>query len=466
MKKRKKLFWKVFPLTLLMLLLLMILAYALVYCLLPAFYRAYKEQQYQEKITEVIQQVETADTFGEEVACFTEFAQQNQISIALYDGERNVLYDYYQESAIVTDWENEAEQAEISIEVDGVENPEQILLETSYEKKGTIYELEVWIPLQPLSEAKHVIVQIYPVACVICILFSLLFAVLFSLFYVKPIRKISQMTRRMSKLEPDAEIPVTAQDEIGMLSEDINHLYKELKGTIDQLNVEIKKYSDLENRKIEFLRMISHELKNPLAAAMALIDGILYEIPPYHTDQKKYLGECREFLEHAVELVRESLTLSKKEYQETVAACNVVEMVKDIAKEYRVILQFRQIEYIEQLPDELVLYTKKNMFAKALSNIISNAVNYTPEKGNIRIYLQGSEMDGRKLLVIENTCKPISKEVQEQIFKPFYSGNTDNPYSNGLGLYIVSQVFVLLHITYTFVPSDDQSGMKFMIQID
>ena len=53
------------------------------------------------------------------------------------------------------------------------------------------------------------------------------------------------------------------------------------------------------------------------------------------------------------------------------------------------------------------------MFTKAISNIISNAVNYTDEGKEIRVYIKD------KKLIIENDCKPISDEHLAHIFEAF-----------------------------------------------
>ena len=146
--------------------------------------------------------------------------------------------------------------------------------------------------LQPLDEAKDVIINIYPIAVLVCIIFSLAFSYIFSYMFVRPIRKIRKATLEMTKLSPDISITVSSHDEIGQLSRDINMLYQELKGTIDTLKIEIDKYTNSENKKIDFLRTVSHELKNPLASANALIEGIIYDVPPYNQNQKQYLLEC------------------------------------------------------------------------------------------------------------------------------------------------------------------------------
>ena len=111
--------------------------------------------------------------------------------------------------------------------------------------------------------------------------------------------------------------------------------------------------------------------------------------------------------------------------------------------------------------NSLNINTDKSMLKKALSNIISNAVNYTDNGKNINIYFENNS------LIIENECEPISKNHLEHIFDAFYRAEFDrnkNSGGNGLGLYIVQQILTITKLTYSFKPI--KNGMKFEIDFN
>lgn len=460
--KRISIFWKFFVSALLVLVLMILTAYLLLYFLLPEFYGRYKENQCRESLTEVTEKAGAAASLAEETEILREFAVQNGVDLILQDADGNLLYDYYRDSRIVTDIDSSAQkESEISVELKG-DSGESLAVEESYTALGEQRHLIVSVPLQPLNEAKNVIADIYPLACAICVLCALLLAFLLSAVYVRPIRRIGKQTKKMAALEEGALIPAATQDEIGDLSRDINQLYTSLKGTIDALKAEIDKSSDAENRKLDFLRTVSHELKNPLASANALLQAIIYEVPPYDKNQKEYLQECSEMLEKAIRLVRESLTLSKEEYREPEEEFELGEMIGEILRGYQIILQSKQVTCRNSIDGEIRLRTRKNLLEKALSNILSNAVTYTPPGGEIRLYLQPQSPSGQSL-IIENTCRPLTPEDLEKAFQPFHTCHSQAKTSNGLGLYIVSQLFALLHITYQFTAIED--GMRFTIDL-
>ena len=98
---------------------------------------------------------------------------------------------------------------------------------------------------------------------------------------------------------------------------------------------------------------------------------------------------------------------------------------------------------------------------KVISNLLANAVSYTPKGGSIRIYIENQK------LIFENECVPIPQKYLTHIFEPFYRpeyGRSPDTGGNGLGLYIVDTILKTLQIPYTFAAIEDNSGMRFTIE--
>lgn len=460
-------FWKTFISITFILLAITVIAYTLLYALLPHFYKEYKHDQFEEYASQLIENLETADV-SDEYNILTDFANEYFVSIVVREQDKNgkIVYNLTQKSSVAVKDEiidNGKEEIEWNEQIDShTDKNNNLSLNFNYNIKNQLRFLEIDVTLQPLDEAKDVIINIYPIAVLVCIIFSLAFSYIFSYMFVRPIRKIRKATLEMTKLSPDISITVSSHDEIGQLSRDINMLYQELKGTIDTLKIEIDKYTNSENKKIDFLRTVSHELKNPLASANALIEGIIYDVPPYNQNQKQYLLECKTFLEKAIELTKESLNLSRYEYKEEECEKNLKDVVTAVAGDYKVIIKSKQIEYSENIPDSIKIVTKVNLFSKVLANIFSNAANYTNRYGKIEVFIETNN-DSNKL-IIANTCTPLTEDELSKLFIPF-NNNYDNDNSNGLGLYIVKQLLLILHMRYEFVPTKLGDGMKFVIYL-
>ena len=112
--------------------------------------------------------------------------------------------------------------------------------------------------------------------------------------------------------------------------------------------------------------------------------------------------------------------------------------------------------------DDFAVCLPPKMFAKALSNILANAVAYTAPDKAISVYTS------ERKLVIENECEPISAEQLKRIFEPFYRpdyARNRNDGGNGLGLYIVASILDSLNYSYSFFPMTAPAGMRFTINL-
>lgn len=469
MKRRGlNIFWKSCISALLLLLAITVISYALLYSLLPHYYEKYKTEQFQALATELIENIENHSSTISEGRLIRDFAQEHNVSLSLSDSEQNILYDYQVQSSVTIEEDSSImDTSNIAVTESTTESqttPPVLSLSFHYELDGESRNLQIDVPLQPLTEAKSVIINIYPLAVLICIAFSFLLALLFSWQYARPLQTIRKVTHRMVNREPDAQIRIASSDEIGWLAEDINHLYEELNNTINTLKHELDKYSASENRRLDHFRTLSHELKTPLASANALLEGVLYEVPPYDQDKPRYLLECKEYLEKAIEITKDSLNSSKGSMRDTIESCSLKEMMAETTASYRPIIRSKQITYREEIPDQILLKTQRELFSKVLSNIISNAVNYTPTHGTIQVSLERAE-GNKQALIIQNSCKPLSPQELSDIFSITYSGNSVHPMSNGFGLYIINQFLNVLRIPYLFKPTSSGDGMQFVMYV-
>lgn len=137
-----------------------------------------------------------------------------------------------------------------------------------------------------------------------------------------------------------------------------------------------------------------------------------------------------------------------------------IRRLSELCKQYRLIAQANGISFQEAFPETFTITLPPKTFARAFSNILSNAVAYTLPGHSIFV-----RIDGRKLIV-ENECEPISAEHLKHIFEPFYRpdyARNQNDGGNGLGLYIVASILDSLKLSYSLEPIQKPLGMRFTI---
>ena len=316
--------------------------------------------------------------------------------------------------------------------------------------------------LESFTETRDVILKILPYSIFISLLIALIASYIYARKITTPIKEICDVTKKMENLNKEAFCKVETEDEIGILAANVNSLYENLLNTIVSLEEEIKNVSESEKIKVDFLRSASHELKTPLMSMNIMIENMLYDIGKYK-NHYIYLEKCKDIVSELSKMVQEILDTSKLNIinNKNESVLDLGSLVQKNIEPYKLIAKSKKINIKMNLKESFNIKVDEKLFTKAISNIISNAVNYTDEGKEIRIYIKD------KKLIIENDCKPISEEHLEHIFEAFYRVDFDRNKSsggNGLGLYIVQQILKMYNLDYSF--KSILTGMSFEVDFN
>lgn len=301
-----------------------------------------------------------------------------------------------------------------------------------------------------------------PFSMLCCVFVSAIVSYVFSKKISNPILSIAKATNPMKEMLPDAHCTVSSSDEIGYLADNINSLYQKLLITIKNLEEEKKKVSESEKEKINFLRFASHELKTPVTELNVTLENMLLGIGEYNNFDI-YLPKCKEISEQLGLMIRDILNTSNLQVfnvLENPEPVDLGEFTLMVCEPYLSTIKSKGIDFnFEQEHSEQILIPPKLM-QKAVSNIISNAVNYTDKNKVVTVKVISN------VLIIQNECEPIPEEQLEKVFQPFYRldfSHSQNTGGNGLGLYIVNTIFNNLKIRYEFTTTKNPKGMKFTV---
>lgn len=317
---------------------------------------------------------------------------------------------------------------------------------------------------EPAGLMKSAMLRALPLSVICCVFLSVLCAYFFSKGTTSSIRQLSKAVKKMSELDKSAQCRISSQDELGELANDVNQLYHRLLCMIENLELEKEKTSENERAKIDFLRSASHELKTPVTALNAMLENMILGVGRYQ-DYDACLPECKAITERLSEMIHEILETSKLSVSTKNAALteiNVSELLASLCEPYQLIAATHGVQFRLKIDDAVSVELPIHEFSKALSNILGNAVGYTPNGKCVSVYLRAH------MIVVENECTPISKEELPHLFEPFYRpdfSRSRETGGNGLGLYIVATIFRALNVPYSFTPMEQPQGMRFTIQL-
>ncbi len=231
---------------------------------------------------------------------------------------------------------------------------------------------------------------------------------------------------------------------------------------------DISHEKSLEEERDEFISVISHELRTPIAIAEGNISNAKYISAHEHAnpDVQKALDEAHRQTLFLAEMINDLSTLSRAERDALtvdIESINIHELLSELAATYRPEAEAKKLRVYTDLSRSLELLASGKLYVREiLQNFITNAIKYT-EKGHVTI---GAKPHDKGVLVwIEDTGIGISRADQEKIYDKFFRAEnyeTRNTGGTGLGLYVTMKLARLLHAEIT-TRSELGKGSKFSI---
>lgn len=476
-----KLFSKTYIFTMGIISVIILISNVLIYLALPKVYVNNKQKEADKIIEALIEQVSKSDN-EESFKIAKNFAEKYNIQVLLTIGDEKRVFQGLHKVDIYVNEEEITENSLIIPNLSGEniiesfddENGEifgqyininnlSIIKSRDFKKSNDVNgSAKIVMDLESFTETRDVILKILPYSIFISLLIALIASYIYARKITTPIKEICDVTKKMENLNKEAFCKVETEDEIGILAANVNSLYENLLNTIVSLEEEIKNVSESEKIKVDFLRSASHELKTPLMSMYIMIENMLYDIGKYK-NHYIYLEKCKDIVSELSKMVQEILDTSKLNIinNKNESVLDLGSLVQKNIEQYKLIAKSKKINIKMNLKESFNIKVDEKLFTKAISNIISNAVNYTDEGKEIRIYIKD------KKLIIENDCKPISEEHLAHIFEAFYRVDFDRNKSsggNGLGLYIVQQILKMYNLDYSF--KSILTGMSFEVDFN
>ncbi len=226
--------------------------------------------------------------------------------------------------------------------------------------------------------------------------------------------------------------------------------------------------------KTEFVSFVSHELKIPMTSIKGYADLLLSgSFGPINEVQTNFLGTIRSNVDRMARLVSDLTDISRIEagrlHLES-KAVSLEEVVTEVMQSTQAQIAEKQQSLILEIPKELPpVWADRNRLIQILTNLISNAYKYTPEKGCITVRarvmndLNGQQEQPMVHVAVEDTGLGIKEEDQANIFTKFFRANdeqTQRAPGTGLGLNITKNL-VEMHDGRIWFESEYRKGTTF-----
>ncbi len=301
--------------------------------------------------------------------------------------------------------------------------------------------------LRELYDLQQAVLEALGLALAPTVLAILLIGGFFARRAAQRFQSIHRAIVRIMNGELDRRLPVTNErDEIDKVARAVNLMLDEIALLLDQL----KSVGD----------NIAHDLRTPLMAARTKLDRALEN------------GESPEALRATVraalvQLDRASLTISailrisaveNNTRKKPFADVDLASVCGEVFDLYEPLAESRGLSLALKADEPVLVRGDEDLMREAISNLVDNAVKFTPPGGSVRI--ETETVDNTPLVRVSDTGCGVPPQERTRIFTRFYhSASSSGPPGNGLGLSIASTI-ARLH-GFTLTVEDNHPGARF-----
>jgi heavy metal sensor kinase len=268
-----------------------------------------------------------------------------------------------------------------------------------------------------------------------------------------PVIEVAQAAQRISGSNLSLRIPVRrAGDELDGLIETFNRMIERLESSFNQIR--------------QFSTDVSHELRTPITAIRGQLEVALFTAQDAEQYREAILNSLQD-VERLGQIVRALLLLSQAESGQVAlhkTRLDLSSAARDIIDQFQIPAEEANIRLVADLPPECPAYVDRVQIERMLSNLISNAIKFTPG-GEVRTSVRKT-YDGIEI-VVEDTGCGIPPEHLSHIFDRFYQvRDSGSNGERGLGLGLSFVIWIAkAHGGTVRVESELNKGSRFIVSL-
>lgn len=266
----------------------------------------------------------------------------------------------------------------------------------------------------------------------------------------------------------NARLYTQLQESAAQLEAKVRARTAELEATNRELADSHARLRELDELKSDFLGNVSHELRTPLAAIKGFVDNLLDGVTgPLADKQRHYLMRVKDNVERLARMVSDLLDLTRIEAGKidiVPEPLDAVEAVVEATESLRPLARTRGVRLAVDPEPCPPLHADRDKLHRVLTNLISNALKFTPAGGDVTVTAT-ADSPGMVRLAVRDTGPGIPAAERERVFDKFYQVGrvgADRPPGSGLGL-TISRHLVELHGGRIWVEDGSGGGSTFVV---
>ena len=274
----------------------------------------------------------------------------------------------------------------------------------------------------------------------------------------RPLRRLTESVRQFDMHGVPPEMPERSPDVADHSRDEIAVLDAAYRQMVLRISEQWEALTRQDQERRELIANISHDLRTPLSSLHGYLETLLLKDASLEpAERRRYLGIALDQSRRVGALSQSLFELARLEYgfvQPELESFFLADLVQDVFQKFELAAESRHIALQADLAPRLpAVRADLGMIERVLSNLLDNALRYTPEGGAIRIAIRavGQEQE----VTISDSGPGIPPELREGLFRrPFTVGGARR--DGGLGLRIVHQMLELHGVSIHLVDGDGQ----------
>lgn len=368
-----------------------------------------------------------------------------------------------------------------------LEENENYTIQQNYDSKIGLTYLEMWgkldkgfpfimrINIESIRESVGISNEFLKYICLMGIVLMFFMVWFISSKVTRPLRELTELSKRMADLDFDAKYTSGGKNEVGQLGEHFNRMseklekaYSELLTANNELQKDIERKEQIDDMRKEFLSNVSHELKTPIALIQGYAEGLQECINDDPESREFYCEVIMDEASRMNGLVQKLLTLNQLEFgndQIIMERFDLAAMIRNKIQSVMILAQQKEAEIICDCGEAVSVWGDEFKVEEVLTNYLSNALNHVSGVRQIRVTVRSVE--DRVRVTVFNTGEQIPKSDITHIWDKFYKvdkARTRAYGGSGVGLSIVKAIMESFHQKYGVENQEDGVAFWFELQ--
>lgn len=407
---------------------------------------------------------------------------ETQDGINLYTSNENFIQTINEMNALRNDGNKNVIYINKNVNIKKIKDPSNNI--TYMLLSGTLdnnYSLYIRMPISSIQESVKISNTFLYLIGGITLIIAAIIITFISKRFTEPIQELNEIAEKMARLDFSKKFhPKDVDDEIDDLGKNINIMSDKLEGTIQQLrnsNVELEKdieeKSKIEEMRTQFISDVSHELKTPIALIQGYAEGLVENVNSDEENRQFYADVILDEANKMDKLVKQLLELMKLEYGKREfqnANFNITELIQEVIRKSKVMLEENKIDVKIEMPDEVMVYADEFYIEQVVTNYVTNAIKHAKEIFNekyINVTIEKIKRKDKVRISVFNTGDNIEEENLQRIWRRFYKVDSSRNRANGgtgIGLSLVKAI--MNNYNNDFGVRNKDTGVEFYFDLD